>query len=204
MQGDNDRNKKTKKLITVKPARADGMSLWGVCRVYEPRRNEIAVQKQKEITKSNKNNRYVVGEKKTRIAKLSTATTAVEPRMYSGYVVYSYRGVWAAGTCVHCARERGSGSTRGGYWVLVQQSTVIRNCISGPKHQAPCTVHRTKTTRAVYTPTPILHSMFPASVSLSEVPLMDPRLCWRMRSVSLTTVWYSNSSTRPCGAAISM
>lgn len=46
----------------------------------------------------------------------------------------SYRGVRAAGTCVHCARERGSGSTRGGYWalVLVQHRTVIRKAFPGP------------------------------------------------------------------------
>ena len=45
----------------------------------------------------------------------------------------SYRGVRAAGTCVHCARERGSGSTRGGYWalVLVQHRTVIRKAFPG-------------------------------------------------------------------------
>ena len=47
----------------------------------------------------------------------------------------SYRWVRAAGTCVHCARERGSGSTRGGYWVLVlvQHSNTQRKF--GPKHQ---------------------------------------------------------------------
>ena len=45
----------------------------------------------------------------------------------------SYRRV-AAGTCVNCARERGSGSTRGGYWVLVlvQRRTVIRKAFPGP------------------------------------------------------------------------
>lgn len=113
----------------------------------------------------------------------------------------SYRGVRSAGTCVHCARERGSGSTRGGRVLGI--GTVIRKFLGPNSSTVRCVPYRNDM-RLVYTPMLILHSIFPGSVSPSAMPLIDPRLCWRMRSTSFTTVWYSLSSTRPCGAAISM